>query len=119
MGPNSGDDYCRLVAEVCDFADKQGINDDRFLLPFAYACAEVYVNERILDLSNLKDIYKADWQQAFLISLQDRMMKELEVEEDNASVLNIPSPRKRTRTDEIMDMMFPEGIDDGFSLPED
>ena len=46
-------------------------------------------------------------------------MKELEVEEDNASELNIPSPRKRTRNDEIMDVMFPEGIDDGFSLPED
>ena len=113
------DDYCRLVAEVYDYAVKHGAKDDHLLFAFASDCAEAYVNEHIAELPRLKSIFKADWQQDFLTSLQDRMMKELEVEEDNAGELNIPSPRKRTRNDEIMDMMFPEGIDDGFSLPED
>ena len=112
------DDYCRLTAEVCDYAVKHGAKDDHLLFAFASDCAETYVNEHIAELPRLKSIYKADWQQDFLSSLQDRMMKELEVEEDNAGEHNIPSPRN-TRTDEIMDMMFPEGVDDGFTLPED
>ena len=113
------DDYCRLLAETCDYAVKQGVQDDHFLFVFASVCAEAYVNEHIAELPRLKSIFKADWQQDFITSLQDRMMKELEVEEDNASVLNTLSPHKRTRTDEIMGMMFPDGIDDGFSLPKD
>ena len=32
---------------------------------------------------------------------------------------NIRSFRKKTQIEETIDMMFPEGIDDGFSLPED
>lgn len=32
---------------------------------------------------------------------------------------NIRSFRKKTHIEETIDMMFPEGIDDGFSLPED
>ena len=113
------DDYCRLTAEVCDYAVKQGVKDDHFLFAFASVCAEAYVNEHIAELPRLKSIYKANWQQDYLTSLHDRMIKELEVEEDNENVLNILSRRKKTHTDEIMDMMFPEGIDDGFSLPED
>ena len=112
------DDYCRLVAEVYDYAVKQGAKDDHLLFAFASDCAEAYVNEHIAELPRLKSIYNADWQQGFLTSLQNRMMKELEGEVDDAGEHNIPSPSK-TRTDEIMDMMFPEGVDDGFSLPED
>ena len=85
------DDYCRLTAEVCDYANKQGV-EDRFTYAFASACAEAYVNEHIAELPRLKSIYEADWQQDFLTSLQDRMMKELDVEEDNASLLNTLSP---------------------------
>ena len=102
------DDYRRLVAEVYDYAVKHGAKDDHLLFAFASDCAEAYVNEHIAELPRLKSIYKADWQQDILTSLQDRMMKELEVEDDNAGELNIPSPRKRTHTDEIMDMMFPK-----------
>ncbi len=113
------DDYCRLTAEVWDYAYKQGVKEVHFAYAFASACAEAYVNERITDLTHLKDMYTADWQQDYLISLHERMIKELEAEEDNAQLSNIPSTRRKTHTDEILDMMFPERIDDGFSFPED
>lgn len=113
------DDYCRLTAEVCDYADKQSIKEDHFTYAFASAYAEAYVNERITDLIHLKDTYKAEWQQDFLASLHERMIKELETEEDNAQLPDIPSTRRKTHTDEILDMMFPEGIDDGFSFSGD
>lgn len=112
------DEYCRLLAEVCDFAEKQGIKDDIALFSFASACAEVYVNERITDLLHLKDIYKADWQQEYLSKLLDRMMREQETEVD-PSTFSTLSTRRKTHEEEIGDMMFPDGIDDGFSLPED
>lgn len=66
-------EYCRLYAEVFDYADKQGVKGDLFM--FASDCAEAYVNERITDLLRLKDTYKDDWQQEFLSKLQDRMGK--------------------------------------------
>ncbi len=65
------DEYCRLYAEVYDYADKQGVKDDPIL--FASDCAEAYVNGRITDLPHLKNTYKEDWQQGFLSTLQDRM----------------------------------------------
>ena len=111
------DKYCRVVAEVYDYADKQGVKEDPFL--FASDCAEVYVNEHITDLLHLKDIYKADWQQEFILKLRDRMIKELESENENARELDIPSALRKSHTDEIMDMMFPEGIDDGVTLAEE
>lgn len=73
------DDYCRLTAEVCDYADKQSIKEDHFTYAFASACAEAYVNERITDLIHLKDTYKAEWQQDFLTSLHERMIEELDL----------------------------------------
>lgn len=112
------DEYCRLLAEVCDFAVKQGVKDDIALFSFASACAEAYVNERITNLSHLKEMYKADWQQEFLSKLQDRMMREQETEVD-PSTFGTLSTRRKTHEEEIWDMMFPDGIDDGFSLPED
>ena len=112
------DEYCRLLAEVCDFAVKQGIKDDIALFSFASACAEVYVNERITDLLHLKDIYKADWQQEYLSKLHDRIMREQETEVDTSTFSTL-STRRKTHEEEIWDMMFPEGIDDGFSLLED
>lgn len=112
------DEYCRLLAEVCDFAVKQGVKDDIALFSFASACAEADVNERITNLSHLKEMYKADWQQEFLSKLQDRMMREQETEVD-PSTFGTLSTRRKTHEEEIWDMMFPDGIDDGFSLPED
>lgn len=112
------DEYCRLLAEVCDFAVKQGVKDDIALFSVASACAEAYVNERISDLSHLKEIYKADWLQEYLSKLQDRMMREQETEVD-PSTFSTLSTRRKTHEEEIWDMMYPEGIDDGFSLPED
>ena len=61
---------------------------------------------------------KEDWQHEFLSKLQDRMMREREAEVDS-STFDTLSTRWKTRTQETMDMMFPDGIDDGFSLPED
>lgn len=112
------DEYCRLLAEVCDFAVTQGVKDDIALFSVASACAEAYVNERISDLSHLKEIYKADWLQEYLSKLQDRMMREQETEVD-PSTFSTLSTRRKTHEEEIWDMMFPDGIDDGFSLPED
>ena len=112
------DEYCRLLAEVCDFAVKQGVKDDIALFSVASACAEAYVNERITDLSHLKEIYKADWLQEYLSKLQDRMMREQETEVD-PSTFGTLSSRRETHEEAIWDMMYPEGIDDGFSLPED
>ena len=112
------DEYCRLLAEVCDFAVKQGVKDDIALFSVASACAEAYVNERISDLSHLKEIYKADWLQEYLSKLQDKMMREQETEVD-PSTFGALSTRLKTHEEEIWDMMFPDGIDDGFSLPED
>jgi len=65
------DEYCRLYAEVYDYANKQGAKDDPIL--FASDCAEAYVNGRITDFPHLKNTYKEDWQQGFLSTLQDRM----------------------------------------------
>lgn len=112
------DEYCRLLAEVCDFAVKQGVKDDIALFSVASACAEAYVNERISDLLHLKDIYKADWQQEYLSKLQDRMMREQETKVA-PSTFGTLSTRRKTHEEEIWDMMFPDGIDDGFSLPEE
>lgn len=112
------DEYCRLLAEVCDFAVKQGVKDDIALFSVASACAEAYVNERITDLSHLKEIYKADWLQEYLSKLQDRIMREQETEVD-PSTFGTLSSRRETHEEAIWDMMYPEGIDDGFSLPED
>ena len=110
------DEYCRLYAEVYDYADKQGVKDDPIL--FASDCAEAYVNERITDVLHLKETFKADWQQEFLSKLQDRMMREQEAEVD-FSAFDTLSTRRKTHEEEIWDMMYPDGIDDGFSLPED
>lgn len=112
------DEYCRLLAEVCDFAVKQGVKDDIALFSVASACAEAYVNERISDLSHLKEIYKADWLQEYLSKLQDRIMREQETEVD-PSTFGTLSSRRKTHEEAIWDMMYPDGIDDGFSLPED
>jgi len=112
------DEYCRLLAEVCDFAVNQGVKDDIALFSVASACAEAYVNERISDLSHLKEIYKADWLQEYLSKLQDRIMREQETEVD-PSTFGTLSSRRKTHEEAIWDMMYPDGIDDGFSLPED
>lgn len=111
------DEYCRLYAEVYDYADKQSVKDDPFL--FASDCAETYVNGQITDLPHLKNTYKEDWQQGFLFILQDRMMQEQEEAEVDLSTFDAPSTRWKTHEEEIWDIMYPEGIDDGFSLPED
>ena len=110
------EEYCRLYAEVYDYADKQGVKDDPSL--FASDCAEAYVNGRITDLIHLKEPYKADWQQEYLSQLQDRIMREQETEVD-PSTFGTLSSRRKTHEEAIWDMMYPEGIDDGFSLPED
>lgn len=112
------DEYCRLLAEVCDFAVKQGVKDDIALFSVASACAEAYVNERISDLSHLKEIYKADWLQEYLSKLQDKIMREQETEVD-PSTFGTLSTRRKTHEEEIWDMMYPEGMKDGFSFPED
>ena len=67
------DEYCRLIAEVYDYADKQGVKDDPVMFSFASDCAEAYANERITDILHLKETFKADWQQEFLSKLQDRI----------------------------------------------
>jgi hypothetical protein len=110
------DEYCRLYAEVYDYADKHGVKDDPIF--FASDCAESYVNERITDVLHLKETFKADWQQEYLSQLQDRMMREQETEVD-PSTFGTLSTRRKTHEEEIWDMMYPEGMDDGFSLPED
>lgn len=110
------EEYCRLYAEVYDYADKQGVKDDPVL--FASDCAEAYVNGRFTDIHHLKETFKADWQQEYLSKLQDRMMREQETEVD-PSTFGTLSTRRKTHEEEIWDMMFPDGIDDGFSLPED
>lgn len=112
------DDYCRLTAEVCDYAVKHGAKDDHLLFAFASDCAEAYVNERISDLLHLKEIFKADWQQKYLSKLQERMLQEQKTEID-PSTFGTLSTRRKTHEEEICDIMFPDGIDDGFSLPED
>lgn len=110
------DEYCRIYAEVYDYADKQGVKDGP--IRFASDCAEAYANERITDIHHLQETFKADWQQEFLSKLQDRMMREQEAELDS-STFDTSSTRWNTHKQETLEMMFPEGIDDGFSLPED
>ena len=110
------DEYCRLYAEVYDYADKQGVKDNPDL--FASNCAEVYVDGQITVFRHLKEIYTEDWQQKFLSELFNRLVDEIEANNCAAEAL-AHSTRRRTHYDETMDMMFPEGIDDGFSLAED
>ena len=106
------DDYCRLVAEVYDYAVKQGEKDDHLLFAFASDCAEAYVNEHIVELPRLKSIYKADWQQEFILKLHDRMIDGLETEDDIGSVLDIPSSSNRTHTKLISDHIKLEECND-------
>ena len=108
------DEYCRLYAEVYDYANKQGVKDDPIL--FASDCAEAYVNGRIPVFHHLKEIYTENWQQKFLLELFDRLVDKIEANNTDIEA-HAPLTRKRSQYDETIDMMFPEGIDDGFSMP--
>jgi hypothetical protein len=76
------------------------------------------VNGRFTNIHHLKETFKADWQQEYLLKLQDRMMREQETEVD-PSTFGTLSTRRKTYEERIWDMMFPDGIDDGFSFPGD
>ena len=108
------DEYCRLYAEVYDYANKQGVKDDPIL--FASDCAEAYVNGRIPVFHHLKEIYTENWQQKFLLELFDRLVDKIEANNTDVEA-HAPLTRNRSQYDETIDMMFPEGIDDGFSMP--
>lgn len=66
------EEYCRLYAEVYDYADKQGVKDDPN--SFASDCAEAYVNKCITETAHLKEKYKEVWQQDFIDLLNDRII---------------------------------------------
>ena len=110
------DEYCSLYAEICDYAEKNGVKTDPS--GFAYACADAYVNGLILKFHHLEETFEEDWQHEFLSKLLDRVMREQEAEVDS-STFDTVSARWKTHEEEIWDIMYPEGIDDGFSLPED
>ena len=107
------DEYCSLYAEICDYAEKHGVKTDPS--GFAYACADAYVNGLIIKFHHLEESFKEDWQHEYLSKLLDRVMREQEAEVDSSTL----STRRKTHEEVIWDMMYPEGIDDGFSLPED
>lgn len=110
------DEYCSLYAEICDYAEKHGVKTDPS--GFAFACADAYVNGLILKFHHLEETFEEDWQHEFLSKLLDREMREQEAEVDS-STFDVPSTRRKTHKEDTLDMMFPDGIDDGFSLPED
>ena len=90
--------------------------DDAYL--FGDFCTEAADRNLLLRINEFSNKYKEDWQHEFLSKLQDRMMREQEAEVDT-STFDVPSTRRKTHEEAIWDMMYPEGIDDGFSLPED
>ena len=90
--------------------------DDAYL--FGDFCTEAADRNLLLRINEFSNKYKEDWQHEFLSKLQDRMMREQEKEVDT-STFGTLSTRRKTYEEEIWDMMYPEGIDDGFSLPND
>ena len=111
------EEFCEIHAEAYELAIKHGMNEDDAYL-FGDFCTEAADRNLLLRINEFSNKYKEDWQHDFLSKLQDRMMREQEAEVDT-STFDVPSTRRKTHEEAIWDMMYPEGIDDGFSLPED
>lgn len=60
----------------------------------------------------LRETYKEDWQQEMLTILYNRCMDEYR---DYQSKAECRKPRKKNLIEDTLDMMFPDGIDDGFT----
>ena len=113
------DESLRLVAEIFDFADQKGIdttdirnNCDNF----ADDCEDAYVNERLFsDINKLREKYKEDWQQEMLTILYNRYMDEYRDYQSKVKYQKPRKPRNSSLIDDTLDMMFPDGIDDGFT----
>lgn len=103
------DEYCRIIAEIYDFAKNQPYSD---ISSFASDCAELYANEYWLcDLEKLQRKYQKDWQQDIIAILTDRFKKS-----DHVITQQIHSKKIRSSNIEVsLNMMFPDGIDDGFT----
>lgn len=114
--PWGGDDSLRLVAEIFDFADKNGIDTTNIrnnCESFADACEEAIVNDCFVSgIKKLRETYKEDWQQEMLTILYNRCMDEYR---DYQSKAECRKPRKKNLIEDTLDMMFPDGIDDGFT----
>ena len=114
--PWGGDDSLRLVAEIFDFADKKGIDTTDIrnnCSNFADDCEEAIVDEYFFSgIEKLRETYKEDWQQEMLTILFNRYMDEIQ---DYQSKAEYHKPRRKNLIDDTMDMMFPDGIDDGFT----
>lgn len=103
------DEYCRIFAEIYDFAKKQPSSD---IFSFASDCAESYVNEHWLcDLEKLQREYPKKWQQEIIATLTDQFNKS-----DHVIKQQIHSKKSRSSNiEDTLEMMFPDGIDDGFT----
>lgn len=114
--PWGGDDSLRLVAEIFDFADKKGIDtmDIRNNCEdFADACEGAIVEGYFISgIEKLRETYKEDWQQEMLTILFNRYMDEIQ---DYQSKAEYHKPKKKNLIEDTLDMMFPDGIDDGFT----
>lgn len=114
--PWGGEESLRLFAEIFDFADKKGIdttdirnNCERF----AEDCEGSIVNEHFISgIEKLRETYKEDWQQEMLTILYNRCMDEYH---DYQSKAEYQKPKKKSLIKDTLDMMFPDGIDDGFT----
>lgn len=114
--PWGGEESLRLFAEIFDFADKKGIDTTDIRNDcegFAAACEKVIADEYFFSgIENLRETYKEDWQQEMLTILFNRYMDEIQ---DYQSKAEDHNPRRKNLIDDTMDMMFPDGIDDGFT----
>lgn len=110
------DESLRLVAEIFDFADQKGVDTTDIrnnCSNFADDCEEAYVNERLFtDINKLREAYKEDWQQEMLTILYNRYMDEYY---NYQSKVEKEKPRKSSLVEDTLEMMFPDGIDDGFT----
>lgn len=103
------DEYCRIQAEIYDFAKSQPCSD---IFSFASDCAESYVNEYWLcDLEKLQREYPKKWQQEIIAMLTDQYNKS-----DHVIKHQIHSNKSRSSNiEDTLNLMFPDGIDDGFT----
>ncbi len=108
--------FLRISAEIFDFADKKGIDTTDILSDcgcFANECEESIVNEYFdSDIEKLREKYKKDWQQEMLTILYDRYMNEIQ---DYQSKAEYHKPQRKNLIEDSLEMMFPDGIDDGFT----
>ncbi len=104
------EEYCRIMADIYEYAENQ--SDCLDLFSFASDCADIYSNENWFSESEkLRDKYQKDWQQKYLDILTDQYKKS-----DHVMLHPRVTKRKSSSiTDDTLEMMFPDGIDDGFT----